>query len=92
MCHGENGDDAVARFDGVAQYVHGKVEVRPQCAVGNHHTFRESRSTTGIVDQRQLFSVVFIFVVYVFFAEIFWKFLTVKFVKMFACVCQFVCS
>ena len=60
--HGKGAEDVVAGVDVRAKATEGEVEVPPQCAVGNHHTLRESRRTARIVDDGKAFGRGFGFV------------------------------
>ena len=88
--HGQDGDDAVATVDDLAQHVVGKVVVRPEGAVGNHDTLGETGRSAGVVDHGQLFAVGFLIIVDVLLAEVLGELLAVELVEVLAGVGQLV--
>ena len=75
-----------------AQLVLGKVCVSPHGTIGNHHTFRESCRSAGVVNQCQLFWILLYIVVDMFWSEVLRILFTEHLVKMFSGVCQLLCS
>ena len=87
--HGQDGDDMVALGNGAAQHLTGKVIVRPQCTVGNHHAFRKARRSAGIVDECQFVRALLHIIIYVFLAEVLGELLSVERVQVLAGIGQF---
>ena len=88
MRHGQNRDDVITLLDGRAQHVAGKVVVRPQRTVGNHHTLREARGTAGIVDQGQLVRTLLDVIVDMLLTEVFRILLSIEGVQVLAGIGQ----
>ena len=80
--HGENGDDAVATVDGLAQYVLGKVIVGPEGTVGYHDTLGETGGAGGVVDHRHFLAILFLVIVDMFLTEILGELLAVQLVEV----------
>ena len=90
MSHREHRDNLITSLDGLAQYIAGKIVVRPEGAIGNHHTFREARSTTRIIDDCQLVWTLLKVIIHMFLAEVFGEFLAIELIEVFAGVGQLV--
>ena len=90
--HGQDGDDIVTCLDGLAQYMFGKVIVRPQGTVGNHDTLREAGCAAGIVNHGHFFAILLMIIVHVLFAEVLREFPSVELVQMFAGISQLIGS
>ena len=90
VCHGQDGDDAAAGLQVVAHGLAGEVEVRPQGAVGYHHTLGEACRTAGVVDEGQLVGALLVVVADVLLSEILGKLLAVELVEVLACIGQLV--
>ena len=75
--HRQHRDYLIAGFDCGAKHTYGKVEVWPQCTIGQHYAFWESCSSAGVVDHCQFFRTLLLIVAYVFLAEILWEFLSI---------------
>ena len=79
--HGQHAYQFVAGFQ--RQYLEGELGVGPQAAVGQHYAFRVAGRTGSIVDDGQLFGLVFV-VIDVFLAEVLGEFLAEHLVEVLA--------
>ena len=92
VCHGQHGNHVVAPFHFASQHLLGKLIVRPQCPVGNHHPFRVRGCAAGVVYQSQVIGSRLVGVANVVFAEILGVFTSEEFVQPFASLSQLFCS
>ena len=87
VCHGQHRDDGIALFERHGRI--GKIQVRQQATIRQHHALRVARSTRRVVDDGQ-FVGLFVMIRHMLFTEIFRIFATKQLVQMLACIGQLV--
>ena len=90
MGHGQHGDHPIATLDLLAENMTCEIVVRPQCTIGEHHTFWEACSTAGVVDDSQLIRTLLFVILHMLLTEVLGELLAIEFVQMFAGIGQLV--